>query len=196
MRLADWKRKRDAIRHYDRLADIYDTLYGNEQSVKIKVALGAVPISGSDAVLDVGCGTGLLSDHIGDVVDLLAGIDTSLGLLKIAADRSNRRNRESSLFLVRADTDYLPFPGRVFDKVFAFTLLQNMVDPSIALHEMMRVVKDSSVIVVTGLRKSFSEERLGGILSKAGLDYVIVKAAEEAKDIIAVCRKSRKVKDK
>jgi len=196
MRLANWKRKRDAIRHYDRLADIYDTLYGNEQSAKIKVALDAVPIDSPDAILDVGCGTGLLLDHMGDIIGVHVGVDTSLGLLRVAAHRSNRHRRRSPVCPVRADIEYLPFSSRVFDKVFAFTLLQNMIDPSIALHEMNRVAKDSSVIVVTGLRKSFSEESLGSILSNAGLDYTIVEAAKEASDIVAVCRKSHKVKDK
>jgi len=194
--LVDWKRKREAIRHYDRLAAVYDTLYGEEQRMKIKLALAAVPVTGSDAVLDAGCGTGLLYDYIGGALGLLVGVDTSLGLLKVAAHRSNRRRGRSSVCLVCADIEYLPFPRRIFDKVFAFTLLQNVEDPSVALHEMIRVVKEHFVIVVSGLKKSFSEEGLRCFLANAGLDCVFVEAAEEAKDIVAVCRRSSEVKDK
>jgi len=87
------------------------------------------------------------------------------------------------------DADYLPFSGKVFDKVFVFTLLQNIVDPNKALREMVRVARSGSTIVVTGLKKSFSEEGFKNILIRAGLKSTVLISREQAKDVIAVCRK-------
>lgn len=188
----NWGKKRDVIRHYDRLAEAYNSLYRDEQGLKIKAALDIIQISCSDFVLDVGCGTGFLFDHIGDSVNLIVGVDMSPGLLNVAANRSKRLYRRSSISLVRADADYLPFAREVFDKVFGLTLLQNVPDLDRALREMMRVAKEGSTIVLTGLKKSFSEESLGSILSKVGLDFSIVKSGEEVKDVIAVCRKDQR----
>ena len=43
-------RKRRVMRHYDRLADIYDAQYGDEQRVKIRVSLELVDIWPDDLV--------------------------------------------------------------------------------------------------------------------------------------------------
>ncbi len=187
--LGEWKKKRDTIRHYDRLANAYDTLYRDEQNLKIRLALEAIKVGSSDIVLDVGCGTGFLFDYIGNSVDFVVGVDLSLGLLKVAADRYKCQPKMSSICLVRGDADYLPFQKKVFDKVFMFTLLQNMIDPNKALREMVRVAKTGLTIVVTGLKKSFSEEGFNNILIEAGLKSILLISREQAKDVIAVCRK-------
>jgi malonyl-CoA O-methyltransferase len=196
MKLGGWKKKRHVIRHYDRLASVYDALYMDEQNLKIKSALDAVPVSDSDLVLDVGCGTGFLFDHIGDSAGLLVGIDASLGLLKVAADRSKRSQKSFSVCLIHADADYMPFSKEIFDKVFAFTLLQDMVDLNTTMQEIMRVAKSDSTIVITGLKKSFSEEEFRSILREAGLEFYTGKTVSQAKDVIAVCCKTSKVKNK
>lgn len=185
----EWKKKRDTIHHYDRLANAYETLYRDEQILKIKLALEAIQMGSSDIVLDVGCGTGFLFDYIGNLVDLIVGVDMSPVLLKVAANRYKCQSNRSSVCLVRVDADYLPFSGKVFDKVFVFTLLQNIVDPNKALREMVRVARSGSTIVVTGLKKSFSEEGFKNILIRAGLKSTVLISREQAKDVIAVCRK-------
>jgi len=195
MALDCWKKKREVMRHYDELGDIYDLLYGDEQNRKIESALHATSVKGSDTVIDVGCGTGFLLDRIQKSVAMLIGVDDSIGLLKIAMKRMKVRPERKSAILVRADADHLPFVDKIFDKVFALTLLQNMPDSARALREMMRVAKHDSVIVVTGLRKSFTKDTLGGVLSKVGLEFSIAEAEDRTQDIIAVCR-ARKVKDK
>jgi len=185
----DWEKKRGVIRHYNELADVYNALYRDEQVLKIESALSAVKIRKSDRVLDVGCGAGFLFDHIGGSVNLLVGIDISKGLLKTALNRSKSLRKRFSISLIRADADYMPFQKEVFDKVFALTLLQNVSDSNMTLREMMRVAKDNSTIIVTGLRKFFSEEEFENVLSRAGLKFSIINTSERIKDIVAICRK-------
>ena len=191
----DWEKKRALIRDYDELASVYDSLYREEQYLKIESALGAISLEDSDFVLDVGCGTGLLFDRVKDSANLIVGFDLSPGLLKIAAERRRKLQRESSIHLIRADADYMPFPKAVFGKVFALTLLQNLPDPNKTLREMMRVAKAGSMMVITGLKKCFSEEMLRNILNVASLDSSTV-TGKQTQDIIAVCRKAHNTKDK
>lgn len=196
MEPANWETKRALICHYNDLASAYDSLYRDEQCLKIKSALGAISFEDPDVVLDVGCGTGILFSRIGNTVKLLVGLDISSGLLKIAAERSKKLNKRSSVHLIRADADYLPFSKEIFRKVFAVTLLQNSPVPGATLREMMRVAETDSTIVVTALRKHFSEEEFRHVLRRAGLRFRIVNPSERAQDSIAVCRKAHNNKDK
>lgn len=181
--------KRDVMRYYDELAVAYDTLHGDEQDLKIELALDAVRSMDSDLVLDVGCGTGLLFDHIEESVGQIVGVDFSPGILKVAAERCRNLRKGYKVSMIRADADSLPFPEEIFDKVFAFTLLQNMPDPIMTLQETMRVARTDSMIVITGLKKFFSEERIKSVLGAAGLEVSLTRTVNQAQDLIAVCRK-------
>lgn len=181
--------KRDVMRYYDELAGAYDTLHGDEQDLKIELALDAVRSMDSDLVLDVGCGTGLLFDHIEESVGQIVGVDFSPGILKVAAERCRNLRKGYKVSMIRADADSLPFPEEIFDKVFAFTLLQNMPDPIMTLQETMRVARTDSMIVITGLKKFFSEERIKSVLGAAGLEVSLTRTVNQAQDLIAVCRK-------
>ena len=188
--------KRNIMRYYDELADAYDSLHRDEQDLKIELALGAVRVGNSDLVLDVGCGTGLLFDHIGDSASQIVGLDLSSGVLKVAAERSRKLRKGCNVSMIRADADCMPFPKEVFDKVFAFTLLQNLPDPCMTAREITRVARTNSVIVITGLKKSFSEERIKNLLGATGLEVSITRTVDQAQDVIAVCRKVHNMKNK
>jgi len=90
--------------------------------------------------------------------------------------------------LIRADVDFLPFKERVFDKVFALTLLQDSSKLNVTLREILRTAKDESTLTITGLKKVFSETSLKQTLTKEGLKPNILPTQEQVKDIIAVCR--------
>ena len=189
MRSSYWRIKWKVLRHYDRIAKIYNMLYGQEQELKIKEALKNVSLDASDIVLDVGCGTGLLFNYISRSVDTIVGIDISLESLKVALDFIKKTDNPS-IELVRADADFLPFKNEVFDKVFAITLLQNMPNPLLTLHEISRVAKTDSEIIVTGLKKFFSEESFSEILSKSGMNFSIMNVGNSrVKGHIAICNK-------
>jgi ubiquinone/menaquinone biosynthesis C-methylase UbiE len=188
-----WEKKREVIRHYDELAPFYDSLYGDEQNLKFKLVQENVSIQGSDKILDVGCGSGFLFKHVAFDAAFIVGVDLSTGLLKVA--RAQIKNKKLvSVYLVRADTDYLPFRDMFFDKVFAFTLLQNIPDPDATLGEMIRVAKENAVFVVSGLKKAFSEQSFRRILAKVGFKFKTIKASEHSKDFIAVCHRQNQGK--
>lgn len=183
-----WRIKREVIRHYDRIASIYDGLYGREQSQKIKKALLSLNFNPPEDILDVGCGIGLLLKHINGLACTFVGVDIAGKPLKIAK-KLIKSSIVNEAFLIRADADFLPFKDGVFDKVFAITLLQNMPNYVSALNEMARVAKDDAIIIVTGLKKVFSRESFSETLKKAGLKFTLL-GDEDTKCYIAICRKN------
>lgn len=190
-----WHKKREIIRHYDKLASTYDSLYRDEQGLKIKYVLRHVNFNNSDLILDTGCGTGFLFKYIQGYVGQIVGVDISIGLLRVASAHI-KQARMKTVFLIRADVDYLPFQEQVFNKVFALTLIQDFSDLNVTLKEIMRTAKDESIFVITGLKKIFSEASFKQVLTKAGLESNILLTSEQVKDIIAVCWRHLKAKDK
>jgi len=185
-----WNKKREVMGYYDRLAPVYDDQYAEEQKTKIRAALNYVNLKEESLVLDVGCGTGFLFEHFGDFVKLFVGLDISSGILKEAKKRAKRFPKAT---LIRADADFLPFPDGVFDGVFALTLLQNMPNPLLTLHEMKRVSRYRSTLVITGFKKFqiyryFYQSTFSRLLKEAGLKASIIMRNDRLKDYVAVCK--------
>ena len=180
-----WDKKWEVLHHYNRLARIYDSLYGEEQNAKIESILEILKIRCKDLALDLGCGTGLLIEHIASKVAHFVGIDLAGKAIKVAAERSRRLGIKENVSLIRADVDHLPFRDDVFDRIFALTLLQNVPEPRETIREMVRVAKGMSQIAVTGLKKHFTEERFSGIIDRIGEKFILIKTSE-LHDIIAV----------
>jgi len=171
------------MRRYNLTAAMYDARYCEEQEAKYKAALAGLHVKGN-AVLDVGCGSGLFFGHVGDNAKLVAGVDISRRLLQLAKERAKKY---SDVYLVQADADNLPFRLGVFSYVFAFTLLQNMPNPSITLGEFKLVAKLDSIIVVTGLKAAVSLEVFGGYLEDAGLRVVSLREEDALRCYVVVC---------
>jgi ubiquinone/menaquinone biosynthesis C-methylase UbiE len=180
----EWNRKRRVMRRYDHSASVYDAQYGEEQEAKIKAALNELKLKKGSLVLDVGCGTGLLFPLIAEDADLLVGLDFSSNILKQAKKRARQH---SSVAILQADADFLPFPDKTFNMVFAITLLQNMPNPLRSLREIKRVAQSRATVIATGLKKEFSKEEFAQLLKRAKLEISVVKADEQLKGYVAIC---------
>ena len=182
--MREWKEKRGTMRHYDQQAAIYDVQYLGEQDAKIEDTLKSMKFGSNELVLDLGCGTGFLFQHIDKTIRLLVGLDISSKALQEAKKRTkNLSNTE----LIRADADNTPFPDHIFDRVFAITVLQNMPDPIKTISEMKRVGKPQAMFAVTGLKKKFTQESFVNLLKTAQLKVSALKTDQQLKGHIAVC---------
>jgi ubiquinone/menaquinone biosynthesis C-methylase UbiE len=165
---------------------MYDARYAEEQSAKINAALKTAKVVCDAVVLDAGCGTGLLFEHIANRAGWIVGLDFSRRTLQKAKARAKDC---SNVDLILADADQAPFRDCLFDNVFAFTLLQNVPNPAKTLAELDRMAKNGAVVVVTGMKKAFSSTRFRGFLRITNLRMVAVES-EGLQCHVATCIKS------
>jgi ubiquinone/menaquinone biosynthesis C-methylase UbiE len=177
------------MRRYNQSAHVYDTQYSEEQEAKITTIKQTLNLKHNSTVLDLGCGTGALIKHFADRTRFYIGVDISKELLRYAKKKANPFTNAT---LTLADADNLPFPDQTFNAVFAVTLLQNMPGPTSTLAEIKRVSKTRASIIVTGLRKRFTQEELVRQLKQANLEIETLKPDEDNREYVCICHKTRR----
>jgi len=180
-----WSKKRNIMQRYDLTAHIYNKRYAEEQTEKIEAALQGFKIEKCRIVLDAGCGTGILFNHIANTAETIVGLDISRKILLQAKEHAKKL---SNIHLIWADADNMPLKENIFNYVFGITILQNMPNPGKTLNEIRRVAKEDAAFVVTGLKKTFIREGFEGLLRNAGFNIVALKD-EDLKCYVAVCTK-------
>lgn len=133
---------------YDAVSKVYDQVReGNLEMIGHMlegVVLGRKPV-----VLDVGCGTTNNTMLVSRALQSrVVGIDISAGMLGKANAKA------SSLGLVQAAAENLPFSSDQFDFVFMTEVIHHLSDLKAALSEMLRVLRPScSSCIVTQSHK-------------------------------------------
>ena len=121
----------------------YETLLRRLLSEEGLDVVGARP-----RVLDCGVGTGALSRALARVLPTpfaLDAIDISPRML----ERTSRSLRATDLevTLRQGDVRELPYGDEVFDLAMTAHVLEHLVDPSVALKEMVRVLKPGGLLI-------------------------------------------------
>ncbi|WP_049923855.1 class I SAM-dependent methyltransferase [Halopiger djelfimassiliensis] len=141
-------------------------------------------------VLDVGCGTGVVSLLLAAIGHEVTGIDLSDGML----DRARQKARETNgtVEFRTGDAESIPDPANTYDLVTARHLVWTLPNPSAAIRDWTRVVRPEGRIVLIEGHWDFSEpfdgyreihddlplyqgrppEELAGVLRQAGLEDV------------------------
>ena len=184
-----WIKKRRTMRRYNQSAHVYDTQYLEEQEAKITTIRQNLRLKDNSAVLDLGCGTSLLIKHFANKTKFYIGADISRELLTYAKKKAKPFPNST---LILADADNLPFPDQTFDAVFAVTLLQNMPHPNTTLTEINRVSKARASIVITGLRKRFTQEELVKMLHQANMEIETLRLDEGNREYVCICHRTRR----
>lgn len=179
-----WKDKQKTMRHYNLQAAIYDVQYVCEQNSKIESILKNMKINSKDKILDLGCGTGFLFQHLSEKAGLVVGLDISKKALQEAKKRTKKA---SNVFLVCADADNTPLRNNFFDKTFVITVLQNMPNGIRTVIEMKRVSKSGALFAVTGLKKKFTLDSFIALLENAQLKVRTLDNDQKLKGFIAIC---------
>ena len=161
-----------------------------------------VPIRAGDAVLEVGCGTGVVLRDIAGIVGrrgTVVGVDASRTILATARTLCRSAARGPRVTLRLADGATLPFRAGRYDAALAITVILHVADPLAVVREMARVVRrggrvalqdqDFGAIAVTHPDRELTDRimrevaarvyaephsgrRLPGLLRAAGLEDV------------------------
>ena len=144
------------VEFYDRVAPEYDAWAGGLHGrVAAKLVDVAAPRRG-DAVLDVGCGTGLVTHLLADGVGAkgsVVGIDLSARMLDLARPRA----RPNTTFMAMA-AENMVFRDRSFDLITYGQSLPYLVDPLASLEEAVRLLRPGGRVALSLHRRSLQTE--------------------------------------
>ncbi len=158
--------------YYDEIAKGYNNLYGSEQLKKWEIAKKIINFKNNEKVLDLGCGTGIITEKIAKRVNSVVGLDLSEEMLKNSIKKDNVK-------YVIGDAKKIPFEKNEFDKVVSFTVIQDINKWDSVFKEIKRV--SNGEILLTILKRGKKLNELKNIFSKY---FEIIKIREEEKDYI------------
>jgi ubiquinone/menaquinone biosynthesis C-methylase UbiE len=122
--------------HFDCIAPVFSRV--SYSSVEEMIKHAALPTPGR--VLDAGGGTGRVANAIREHAGEVIIADPSFGMLR-QADRT-------WLGLACANSESLPFPDEIFERVIMVDALHHVIDQRETTREMYRVLKPGGRIVI------------------------------------------------
>lgn len=102
-----------------------------------------------DSVLDIGCGSGTITEALLDISDQVWGIDISQEMVRIASERFKESEFKGRVHFTVGDAENLEFPSESFNAVFCIGVLRYLDSWEKALKEMYRVLKPGGVSIMT-----------------------------------------------
>jgi phosphatidylethanolamine/phosphatidyl-N-methylethanolamine N-methyltransferase len=131
---------------YDKLASVYDLIFGPTLHPGRLQALKRMDIRPGDRVLEVGVGTGINAALYPKTCSVV-GIDLSGSMLEKARERVARKGM-THVRLLQMDAADLKFADNSFDVVYAPYLISVVPDPIAVAREMRRVARPGGRIVI------------------------------------------------
>ena len=133
-------------RVYEKLASVYDVVFGPTLHPGRLVARDRMGISAGDRILEVGVGTGINTSLYPKNCHI-TGIDLSSSMLEKARERVAREGLRN-VRLLEMDAARLTFADDSFDIVYAPYLVSVVPDPVQVASEMRRVCRPGGKIII------------------------------------------------
>ncbi len=169
-------------------------------------ALQLLDIQDNDAVLELGFGPGVaLESAAKKTTGLVAGIELSEVMLKMAEERNADPIAKRKMELHQGDSLEIPYDDETFDKVFAVNTVYFWVEPKKQMEEILRVLKDDGFLVLvflepeswmpglkeSGLFRAYSAEDAEKLAEEAGFTGISIqrKQLPDAKALALVALK-------
>lgn len=132
---------------WDRQASAYDNrnlkVYRDAYNLSIQKVRAA--LSPDQRVLDIGCGTGILSLGIAPFVASITATDTSPQMIAVAESKAESLSITNVEFRV-CDGYALPYGDQAFNAVMLFNVLHLVNEPTALLHEAHRLLRPAGYL--------------------------------------------------
>jgi ubiquinone/menaquinone biosynthesis C-methylase UbiE len=137
---------------YSGISRIYDS-YRSYPDTTIKRIIELGRIIAEKKVLDLGCGTGNISQQIKNKIEVnLVGVDASPDMLKVAA------GKHLEVILSDIDKQYLPFRDASFDAVVGAYVIHQVKNVKFVLSECYRVLQSGALVLLTSSHKQIEDQ--------------------------------------
>lgn len=120
------------------------------------------------AVLDIGCGAGLLANPLAMQGHAVTGIDLSLSSLEVARGFDATK----AVSYLQAPAEQLPFPDQHFDVVCAMDLLEHVENPEVVIQEASRVLKPGGLFFF----HTFNRNLISWLIVIKGVEWFVKNA--------------------
>lgn len=141
---------------WDKAAGLYERHWRDHLAPAQQLLLEQVALRPGERVLDIACGTGLVTFPAADAVGATGSVvATDLSDAMVVQVTEEARLRQASHVTARRmDAESLEFPDHSFDAVICALGLMYVPDPSAALREMARVLRPGgrAAVAVWGAR--------------------------------------------
>ncbi len=131
------------------------------ERIRVKAIFDFIDIEREDCIIEIGCGAGNVIEKSSG--SKLFGTDISPSVLTKAKQKLDKR-----VHLFQADAQNLPCKDRVFTCIICSEVLEHLLDPSIALGEMARIMKTAGTVVISVPNESMIN-RIKTILIRFGI---------------------------
>jgi len=183
-------KKKEIISKYNSTSIFYDKRYRKIQEEKYRIILSDFLQEKNKIILDAGCGSGLLFEFIvkkfkNNQIKFLnyIGIEISLNMLKIFAEKCRNLNNNLNVNLILSDIEHLPFRDNRIDSIFSITSLQNLPNIYKGIIEIIRVGEHMANLEFSILKKNLDLDSLISFLNSKIINLKI-KNIEFIEDVI------------
>ena len=182
------KRHSEAESFFAGAAGEWDKLRSTHYGATFSTAAVLELLPADWTVVDLGCGTGLITAELAPHVSRVIGVDQSAAMLETARGRTGGL---ANVELHRGDLEDCPLEGGVADAAILSIVLTYVADPVVVLGEAARVVKPVGKVVVVDLLRheresfrrqmgqqwpGFETQEMEKMLAEAGLGCVRCRA--------------------
>lgn len=181
---------REAEKYFEVVSGRWDILrksfYGDEVRDAVLSAARVLP---EDTVLDVGAGTGFLTEGAAKIARKVIALDFSQAMTEESSAKFGGGNVEFKI----GNAEQIPLPDSSVNAVIGNMILHHCLDPDVAIREMARVLATGGRLALSDLQQhsyeflreehadawlGFDIPRVRTMLQEAGLDEVKVEALE------------------
>lgn len=177
--------KATARKYFATVANRWDKM--REDFFDETIADSIVKASGikpESTVVDVGCGTGFLTQHVAKLTQnsgKIVGVDLSPSMLQVARDRLAKLGLLESVEFRVGDAENLPLDDSFADAVVGNMVLHHCPRPKRAISEMTRVLREGGRLAIADLEKH-NERWLQDEMADRWLGFELPKARKWLED--------------